>query len=262
MSMTLETTPNYEVDKNDPVYRHKTNQALAKAVRDSVAQETIEVHGQRYIKNPGWLIMAGAAGYVVSGGEVKREGEGFIAKAFLRRSDNGVIVAEAEGFCSKDEKRWKHADEYAVRSMAQTRAASKVCKMALAACVPLMGIANLSATPADEVPPGGFQELNTDKYEEPSPAEVKEITARLVEEKKTEDSLVKDAVIGFGKYKGRTVREVARRSDGFSYLMWLKNQPLKNAPDGQPYRKDLELRAVIEAVIAEDSQEKKDDIPF
>ncbi|NBW16695.1 MAG: hypothetical protein EBR82_52830, partial [Caulobacteraceae bacterium] len=130
----------------DPVVRHKTNLALAKAVRDSVEQETIEVCGQRYIKNPGWLIMAGAAGYVVSGGEVKREGEGFIAKAYLRRSDNGVIVAEAEGFCSKDEKRWKHADEYAVRSMAQTRAASKVCKMALAACVPLMGIKNLSAT--------------------------------------------------------------------------------------------------------------------
>ena len=75
--------------------------------------------------------------------------------------------------------------------------------------------------------------------------------------------MVKDAVIGFGKYKGRTVREVARRSDGFSYLMWLKNQPLKNAPDGQPYRKDLELRAVIEAVLIEDGKEdKKDDIPF
>ena len=153
----------------DPIVRHKTNLALAKAVRDSVEQETIEVCGQRYIKNPGWLIMAGAAGYVVSGGEVKREGEGFIAKADLRRSDNGVIVAEAEGFCSKDERRWKHADEYAVRSMAQTRAASKVCKMALAACVPLMGIKNLSATPADEVPPGGFQDINTDKFEEPSP---------------------------------------------------------------------------------------------
>ena len=96
----------------DPIVRHKTNLALAKAVRESVEQETIEVMGQRYIKNPGWLIMAGAAGYVVSGGEVKREGEGFIAKAYLRRSDNGVIVAEAEGFCSKDERRWKHADEY------------------------------------------------------------------------------------------------------------------------------------------------------
>ena len=52
-NITLATTPNYEVDKNDPVFRHKTNMALAKAVRDSVEQETIEVCGQRYIKNPG-----------------------------------------------------------------------------------------------------------------------------------------------------------------------------------------------------------------
>ena len=250
------TTTETQID--DPIVRHKTNLALAKAVRDSVEQETIEVCGQRYIKNPGWLIMAGAAGYVVSGGEVKREGEGFIAKAYLRRSDNGVIVAEAEGFCSKDEKRWKHADEYAVRSMAQTRAASKVCKMALAACVPLMGIKNLSATPADEVPPGGF-ELNTEKYEEPTKEEVKEITAQLVSEKKTKDSEIKDMVVGFGKYKGQTVRQIARSSEGFSWLMWLSEQPLKNAPDGQPYKKDVALRAVIKAIIEED---KKDAIPF
>ena len=247
-----------EPQVNDPIVRHKTNLALASAVRQSVEQETIEVCGQRYIKNPGWLIMAGAAGFVVSGGEVKREGEGFIAKAYLRRSDTGVIVAEAEGFCSKEEKRWKHADEYAVRSMAQTRAASKVCKLALAACVPLMGIKNLSATPAEEVPPGGF-DLNTDKYEEPSKAEIKEITARLAEEKKTPDSEIKDMVVGFGKYKGQTVRQIARSSEGYSWLMWINEQPLKNAPDGQPYKKDVQLRAVIKAVLDED---KKDDIPF
>lgn len=258
MNYDSQITP-AETQIADPIVRHKTNLALAKAVRDSVEQETIEVCGQRYIKNPGWLIMAGAAGYVVSGGEVKREGEGFIAKAYLRRSDNGVIVAEAEGFCSKDEKRWKYADEYAVRSMAQTRAASKVCKMALAACVPLMGIKNLSATPADEVPPGGFQDLNTDKYEEPSKEEIKEITAQLVEEKKTKDSEIKDMVVGFGKYKGQTVRQIARSSDGFSWLMWLVEQPLKNAPDGQPYKKDIALRAVVRAVLDED---KKNEIPF
>lgn len=243
---------------NDPIVRHKTNLALANAVRQSVEQETIEVCGQRYIKNPGWLIMAGAAGFVVSGGDVKREGEGFIAKAYLRRSDTGIIVAEAEGFCSKEEKRWKHADEYAVRSMAQTRAASKVCKLALAACVPLMGIKNLSATPAEEVPPGGF-DLNTDKYEEPSKAEIKEITAKLVTEKTTEESTPKDMVVGFGKFKGQTVRQIARSSEGYSWLMWINEQPLKNAPDGQPYKKDVALRAVIKAVLDED---KKDDIPF
>jgi hypothetical protein len=66
-------------------------------------------------------------------------------------------------------------------------------------------------------------------------------------------------VVGFGKYKGQTVRQIARSSEGFSWLMWLNEQPLKNAPDLQPYKKDLQLRAVIKAVIEED---KKDEIPF
>ena len=121
-----------------------------------------------------------------------------------------------------------------------------------------MGIKNLSATPAEEVPPGGF-DLNTDKYEEPSKTEIKEITARLVEEKKALDSEIKDMVVGFGKYKGQTVRQIARSSEGYSWLMWINEQPLKNAPDGQPYKKDVQLRAVIKAVLDED---KKDDIPF
>jgi len=275
MSMTLQTTPNYEIDKNDPVYRHKTNQALAKAVRDSVAQETIEVHGQRYIKNPGWLIMAGAAGYVVSGGEVKREGEGFIAKAFLRRSDNGVIVAEAEGFCSKDEKRWKHADEYAVRSMAQTRAASKVCKMALAACVPLMGIANLSATPADEVPPGGFQDINTDKYEEaPKPvnsiskADLADITAKLNGVTvKNNGGEPRDMELKFGKHKGSTLRQVAAFGDkGLDYLEWLSKQDLKPGADGKPYKNDIIRNEIIQEILLEAEALAKgnpnDEIPF
>ena len=55
------------------------------------------------------------------------------------------------------------------------------------------------------------------------------------------------------------LRQVARSSDGYSWLMWLDEQPLKNAPDGQPYKKDVQLRAVIKAVLDED---KKDEMPF
>jgi hypothetical protein len=155
---------------------------------------------------------------------------------------------------------WAKRPTYAKRAMCQTRAISRACRSAFAHVVVLID-RNLSTTPAEEVPFGGFddKQLNADKYEEPTAAEVKEITAQLVEEKKTKDSEVKDMVVGFGKYKGQTVRQIARSSEGFSWLMWLNEQPLKNAPDGQPYKKDLQLRAVIKAVIEED---KKDEIPF
>ena len=176
--------------------------------------------------------------------------------------DNGQVIATAEGFLGFDEDMWAKRPTYAQRAMCQTRAISRACRSAFAHIVVLID-RNLSTTPAEEVPMGGFEDakqLNTEKYEAPSNEEIKEITAKLVDEKTTPDSKPKDATIGFGKHKGKTVRQLARSSDGYSYLMWLKEQPLKNAPDGQPFRKDLELRAVIEAVIQEDAS--RDQIPF
>ncbi|NBW18488.1 MAG: hypothetical protein EBR82_62000, partial [Caulobacteraceae bacterium] len=56
-----------------------------------------------------------------------------------------------------------------------------------------------------------------------------------------------------------TVRQIARSSEGFSWLMWLSEQPLKNAPDGQPYKKDVALRAVLQQMAdAEEDQVRKD----
>jgi len=235
---------------------------VAGACREIVKATAQRIGNRDYVRVEGWQSIAVAHGCVASARDVERTDEGWKCIGEVRRMDNGQVIATAEGFLGFDEEMWAKRPTYAQRAMCQTRAISRACRSAFAHVVVLID-RNLSTTPAEEVPFGGFEDakqLNTDKYEAPTSAEVKEITAKLVEEKKTEDSLVKDAVIGFGKYKGRTVREVARRSDGFSYLMWLKDQPLKNAPDGQPYRKDLELRAVIEAVIQEDSN--RDQIPF
>jgi hypothetical protein len=197
---------------------------------------------------------------VASARDVERVEDGWRCIGEVRRMDTGQVIATAEGFLGDDEEMWAKRPTYAKRAMCQTRAISRACRSAFAHVVVLID-RNLSTTPAEEVPFGGFddKQLNTDKYEEPTAAEVKEITAQLVEEKKTKDSEVKDMVVGFGKYKGQTVRQIARSSEGFSWLMWLNEQPLKNAPDGQPYKKDLQLRAVIKAVIEED---KKDEIPF
>lgn len=230
--------------------------ACAKIVR-----ETAQRIGNRdYVRVEGWQSIAIAHGCVASARDVERLQDGWRCIGEVRRMDTGQVIATAEGFLGDDESMWEKRPTYAKRAMCQTRAISRACRSAFAHVVVLID-KNLSTTPAEEVPFGGFEEkqLNTEKYEEPTAAEIKEITAKLVEEKKTEDSEIKDMVIGFGKYKGQTVRQIARSSDGFSWLMWLDEQPLKNAPDGQPYKKDLQLRAVIKAVLAED---KKNDIPF
>lgn len=248
-----------------------TNTGVAQHIRQAtdvagacakIVKETAQRIGNKdYVRVEGWQSIAVAHGCVASARDVERVDGGWRCIGEVRRMDNGQVIATAEGFLGDDEDMWAKRPTYARRAMCQTRAISRACRSAFAHVVVLID-RNLSTTPAEEVPMGGFEDskhLNTDKYEEPTKEEVKEITAQLVSEKVTKDSEVKDMVVGFGKYKGQTVRQIARSSEGFSWLMWLNEQPIKNAPDGQPYKKDVQLRAVIKAVIAED---KKDDIPF
>ncbi|NBW22256.1 MAG: hypothetical protein EBR82_81320 [Caulobacteraceae bacterium] len=234
---------------------------VAGACREIVKATAQRIGNKDYVKVEGWQSIAVAHGCVASAKDVERVEGGWKCIGEVRRMDNGQVISTAEGFLGDDEDMWAKRPTYARRAMCQTRAISRACRSAFAHVVVLID-RNLSTTPAEEVPMGGFDEprqLNTDKYEAPSNEEIKEITAQLVEEKKSPDSQIKDMVIGFGKYKGKSVREIARHSEGFSWLMWLSEQPLKNAPDGQPYRKDVQLRAVVKAVIEEG---EKDEIPF
>ena len=58
-------------------------------------------------------------------------------------------VGAAESMCSRSESKWKTSDDYAVRSMAQTRAVSKALRLPLGF---IMELAGYSATPAEEIP--------------------------------------------------------------------------------------------------------------
>ena len=60
----------------------------------------------------------------------------------------GKEIASAEMQCSTKEKNWKGRDEYAVRSMAQTRATSKAFRLALSW---IMVLAGYAATPLEEI---------------------------------------------------------------------------------------------------------------
>jgi hypothetical protein len=73
---------------------------------------------------------------------------GWEARAVLRRLADGAEIAHAEAECRWDEANWKGRPSYAVRSMAQTRAVSKVCRIALSS---VMVMAGYSATPAEEM---------------------------------------------------------------------------------------------------------------
>lgn len=74
---------------------------------------------------------------------------GWEARVELVRAD-GRVIASGDGMCSRNESRWAKADDYAVRSMAQTRASGKAYRGLLGFIVTMAGY---EATPSDEMPP-------------------------------------------------------------------------------------------------------------
>jgi hypothetical protein len=76
------------------------------------------------------------------------EGYDWEARVEARTMD-GRTVGGAEAMCSRKELTWSKRDDYALRSMAQTRATSKALRGPLGFIVSLAGYA---ATPAEEMP--------------------------------------------------------------------------------------------------------------
>jgi hypothetical protein len=112
------------------------------------------IQGRKHVNVEGWQTLGALNGLqaFTERVQVARTEDGFIealAIVSARRVSDGTAVAQVEGFCSTRESRWKGRDEYAVRSMAQTRATSKVFRQALAW---VMVLAGYEATPQEETP--------------------------------------------------------------------------------------------------------------
>ncbi len=65
------------------------------------------------------------------------------------RTRGGEVVGAAEAECMRSERTWKGRDDYALRSMAQTRAVSKALRLPLGF---VMQLAGFDPTPAEEMP--------------------------------------------------------------------------------------------------------------
>lgn len=76
------------------------------------------------------------------------DGYSWEARVVIER--NGAVVGEGEALCRRTEQRWGRADDYAVKSMAITRATSRAYKQAAGWVAVLAGY---QATPAAEVDP-------------------------------------------------------------------------------------------------------------
>lgn len=144
---------------NAEIYRASTD--AAGLCREIVLKTAQNIQGRKYVKVEGWQAIAIAHGCTASADDVQRvpdEGMGgFKATGIVRRMSDGAEIARAEGFLGDDETMWTKRPVYARRAMVQTRAISRACRSAFAHVVVLID-SNLSTTPAEEVPMGGFDD--------------------------------------------------------------------------------------------------------
>ncbi len=154
--MSVQSAPRQElILEGDPEkqleFAHKAATALMKRVNGKKRQ--VVINGKQYLEFGDWQTLARFFGATV-GTEwtqpimnTKNELIGFEARAVV--TQNGQVISSAEARCMRDEKRWKTADEYAVNSMAQTRASAKALRNGFGWVAELAGY---QSTPAEEMP--------------------------------------------------------------------------------------------------------------
>ena len=251
---------------------------VAGVCREIVSATAQKIGTNRYVRVEGWQSIAVAHGCVASARDVEKLEDGYRCIGEVKRMDNGQVISSAEGFLGNDEPMWANRPTYAKRAMCQTRAISRACRSAFAHIVVLID-KSLSTTPAEEVPHGGFEDINTDKYEKPikldtvksdaiSKADLADITNKLnAVVVKASGGEPRDMELKFGKHKGSTLRQIAAFGNkGLDYLEWLSKQDLKPGADGKPYKNDIIRNEIIAEILMEaDSIAKgnpNDEIPF
>jgi len=128
---------------------------IADAVSDIVNSRKLydTIKGKKYVRCEGWTTMGAMLGLFPQIVEVREEkiddkgNKKYIAVCEVRMID-GRLVSRAESECSSLEKNKVGQEDYALRSMAETRAVSKAFRICLSW---VMTLAGYEPTPAEEV---------------------------------------------------------------------------------------------------------------
>lgn len=235
---------------------------VAGVSRDIVMRTAMTIQGRKYVRVEGWQAIAVAHGCVASSCNVERIESGFRAIGEIRRVSDGVTIATAEGFVGDDElNTWAKRPEYARRAMAQTRAISRACRSAFAHVVVLID-GNLSTTPAEEVPEGGFgdEPKSSVTTTQPEPRHTKPASQPAAN-----GGDWRNHVLHFGKNKGTTLGELPEPSLNWYREKW---EPKEYPPgSGKFSDADKELRFALDASMSNQpapaaAQEEQDQVPF
>jgi hypothetical protein len=143
---------------DDPVEVVERASRVADALKGVLDRQglTATIGGKRHVLVEGWTTLGAMVGVTavpvhtapLDGDAPSGKTFGYEARVEARTLD-GRVIGAADAMCTRAESRWRSADDYAIRSMAQTRATSKALRGPLGFVVTLAGYV---ATPAEEIP--------------------------------------------------------------------------------------------------------------
>lgn len=136
---------------DDPVQVVERASVAASALNDVLRRQrlTKRISGREHVLVEGWTTLGSMLGVVPVCTWTRKLPNGWEARVEARTLD-GRTVGAAEAQCTRDETTWADRDDYALRSMAQTRATSKALRGPLGFVVALAGF---DTTPSEEMDP-------------------------------------------------------------------------------------------------------------
>lgn len=207
---------------------------LADLVR--VRELSVNIQGREHVRVEGWTLLGSMLGVfpVCVWTKNLSNPDGWEARVEAR-TRSGDVVGAAEAQCTRDENQWSYTpkgrngqpltprDDYALRSMAQTRATSKALRQPLGF---VMHLAGFDATPAEEMPqqttdvrnsdPHGFSEARAD-------AQVAADVAAAPN--------AADVTVHFGKNAGTRLGDLSKKQLEWYAHTWEPNPQFANDQD-------------------------------
>jgi hypothetical protein len=153
----------------DPAEKRRQMEETAQIIAEPVRQRhTVKIGQGEHVRVEGWTMLGALLGVypivvwtkpIYGRDDDPTQPFGWEARVEAR-TRQGQLVGAAEAECLRSEANWKGRDDYALRSMAQTRATSKALRQPLGYVITLAGF---DATPAEEMPNSAFQPPTVDE---------------------------------------------------------------------------------------------------
>lgn len=124
-------------------------QAIARMLADVIRSQklSVTIQGKQYVRVEGWTTLAVMLGVVAREVETSEECGVYTATVELVRMADGAVISRASSECG-DESPWCDRPRFARRSMAQTRATGKACRLAFSW---IMAMAGYEVCPSEEM---------------------------------------------------------------------------------------------------------------